>query len=57
MERLSGTDGAAPGEAARGWLLDALLALWVFLVFGLYAWRFISDWLAANLGRVAGMFT
>lgn len=41
---------------ARAALLDALLLLWVLVAFGLYAWRFAHDWLAANLGRVAGLY-
>ena len=40
----------------RSRLLDMLLAAWVLLVFGLYTWRFATDWLAANLPRVAGLF-
>jgi len=44
-----------PSPGWRGWLLDALLALWVVTVFALYARRFAGDWLAANLARVAGL--
>ncbi len=46
---------AAPA-GKRAALLDALLLLWVLVVFGLYAYRFAHDWLAANLGRVAAFF-
>ena len=53
---MNGRGAAAPaGRFPPGRLLDGLLLGWVLLVFALYAWRFAGDWLAANLGRVAGL--
>jgi len=54
--RAESAPAAAVASPVRSRLLDALLAVWVLLVFGLYTWRFATDWLAANLTRVAGLF-
>lgn len=56
MERLTGAPAGRASAGRRRVLLDVLLAAWVLLVFGLYAWRFARDWLAANLYRVSGLF-